>query len=72
MQKMRSTINRDITMIRTGLSNSKNIDYYPKQAEFIAPYTLKVENETITSKMIFLKNVILLDRLKLGICDLMI
>ena len=54
MQKMRSTINRDINMIRTGLSNSKNIDYYPKQAEFIAPYTLKVENENITSKMIFL------------------
>lgn len=54
MHKMRSTINRDINMIRTGLSNSKNIDYYPKQAEFIAPYTLKIENETITSKMIFL------------------
>jgi dihydrolipoamide dehydrogenase len=54
MQKMRSTINQDINMIRTGLSNSKNIDYYPKQAEFLAPYTLKVENETITSKMIFL------------------
>jgi len=54
MQKMRSTINRDINMIRTGLQNSKNIDYYPKQAEFTAPYTLKVDDETIKSKMIFL------------------
>ena len=54
MQRMRSTINKDINMIRTGLQNSKNIDYYPKQAEFIAPYTLKVNDETITSKMIFL------------------
>ncbi len=54
MQKMRSTINKDINMIRTGLSNSRNIDYYPKQAEFTAPYILKVENEIITSKMILL------------------
>ena len=54
MQRMRSTINRDINMIRTGLQNSKNIDYYHKQAEFNAPYSLKVGDETITSKMIFL------------------
>ncbi len=54
MQKMRSTINRDINMIRTGLQNSKNIDYYHKKAEFTAPYTLKLDDETIKSKMIFL------------------
>jgi len=54
MQKMRSTIDKDINIIRTRLSSSNNIDYYPKQAEFTAPYTLKVENETMTSKMIFL------------------
>ena len=54
MQRMRSSINRDINMIWTGLQNSKNIDYYRKQAEFKAPYSLKVGNETITSKMIFL------------------
>jgi mycothione reductase len=54
MQKMRSTINKDINIIRTGLSSSTNIDYYTKQAEFTAPYTLKIENEIITSKMIFL------------------
>jgi mycothione reductase len=54
MERMRSIINRDINMIRNGLSQSKNIDYYTDQAEFTAPYTIKVGNETITSKMIFL------------------
>jgi mycothione reductase len=54
MERMRSIINRDINMIRNGLSKSKSIDYYTDQAEFTAPYTLKVGNETITSKMIFL------------------
>ena len=54
MKRMRSIINRDINIIRNGLSRSKNIDFYTDQAEFTAPYTLKVGNETITSKMIFL------------------
>ena len=54
MERMRSIINRDIDMIRNGLSQSKNIDYYTDQAEFTAPYTIKVGKETITSKMIFL------------------
>jgi dihydrolipoamide dehydrogenase len=54
MERMRSIINRDINIIRNGLSSSKNIDFYTDQAEFTAPYTLKVGNETITSKMIFL------------------
>ena len=54
MERMRSIISRDINMIRNALSQSKNIDYYPAQAEFTAPYIIKVGNETITSKMIFL------------------
>lgn len=54
MEQMRSTIKRDIDNIRSGLSNSKNIDYYPKQAEFTAPYTLKVGNQLIKSKSIIL------------------
>ena len=54
MERMRSIINRDINIIRNGLSRSKNIDFYADQAEFTAPYTVKVGNETITSKMIFL------------------
>ena len=54
MERMHSIINRDIKVIRDGLSQTKNIDYYRDQAEFTAPYTIKVGNETITSKMIFL------------------
>jgi mycothione reductase len=54
MQRMRGIINRDINAIRNGLSQNKNIDYYTDPAEFTAPYTLKVGNETITSKLIFL------------------
>jgi len=54
MERMRTLINKDINMIRQGLSHSGNIDYYPAVAEFVGPYTLKVGDETITSKMIFL------------------
>jgi len=54
MERMRNIIYGDINRIRQGLSQSKNVDYYLKAAEFVAPYTLKVGNEIITSKMILL------------------
>jgi len=54
MERMRTLIYKDINMIRQGLSHPGNIDYYPTVAEFVGPYTLKVGDETITSKMIFL------------------
>ncbi|MDH5362928.1 MAG: FAD-dependent oxidoreductase, partial [Aigarchaeota archaeon] len=54
MERMRGLISSDIDMIREGLSNSKNIDYYPGAAEFIAPYTLKAGDDTIKSSMIVL------------------
>jgi mycothione reductase len=54
MNRMRSLIGADIDSIREGLSTSKNIDYYHAVAEFVAPYTMKVGDSTITSKMIFL------------------
>jgi len=54
MERMRTLVYKEINMIQEGLSHSKNIDYYPTIAEFIAPYTLKVNNDTIKSKMIFL------------------
>jgi len=54
MERMRTLIYKDINMIRQGLSHSENIDYYPAVTEFISPYTLKIGDETITSKMIFL------------------
>ena len=54
MERMRNIIGGDINKIRQGLSQSKNVDYYHESAEFVAPYTLKVGNETITAKMIVL------------------
>jgi len=54
MERMRGLISSDINMIREGLSSSKNIDYHAGTAEFIAPYTLKVEDDTIKSSMIVL------------------
>ena len=54
MERMRNIISVDIENIRKGLSQSKNVDYYPEVAEFISPYTLKVGNQNITAKMIFL------------------
>jgi dihydrolipoamide dehydrogenase len=54
MGRMRSIIDADIDSIRKALLSSPNIDYYPAPAEFTAPYTLKVKNETIHSNMILL------------------
>lgn len=54
MKRMRTIIDADVDSIRQGLSSSPNIDYYHAAAEFLSPYTLKVENETIRSNMILL------------------
>jgi dihydrolipoamide dehydrogenase len=54
MGRMRSIIDGDISSIREGLSSTPNIDYYHATAEFTAPYTLTVQDETIHSTMIFL------------------
>ena len=54
MGRMRSIIDADIKSIREGLSSTPNLDYYRAQAEFTAPYTLKVAGETIHSNMILL------------------
>jgi len=54
VERMRSLVHKEIDMIRHGLSHSKNIDYYPTVAEFVAPYTLKVGDHTIHSKTMFL------------------
>jgi len=54
MERMRTLINRDIDQIREGLSSSKNIDYYHTPAEFVSPYTMRVDGTEITSKLIFL------------------
>lgn len=54
LKRMRTFIDKDINMIRNGLTQNENIDYYATTAEFVSPYTLKVGDETITSKMMFL------------------
>ncbi|MDQ1275045.1 MAG: mycothione reductase [Euryarchaeota archaeon] len=54
MERMRSKIGEDIEMIKQGLKENEYLDYYPEPAEFISPYTLKVGEETLHSKMIFL------------------
>ncbi|MEL4306137.1 dihydrolipoyl dehydrogenase [Methanococcoides sp. LMO-2] len=54
MERMRSSIGQDIDMIHDGLSSSPKMDYYEDTVEFVEPYVLKVGDETITSKMIYL------------------
>jgi mycothione reductase len=54
MERMRKLIQVDIDGMRQGLTHTKNLDYYNDAAEFVAPYTLSVGKETITSKMILL------------------
>jgi mycothione reductase len=54
MGRMRRLIDADIDSIRRGLSESENIDYYHAAAEFVAPYTMKVEGETIKGGMFLL------------------
>jgi len=54
MEKMRRKISAEVELIRKGLFQSPEIDYYPEPAEFIAPYTLKVGAETLKSKNFFL------------------
>jgi len=54
MKRMRNIIDGDIESIRQGLNSTPNIDYYHATAEFISPYTLKIGNATIRSKMILL------------------
>jgi len=54
MERMRSLIAGEMSMIRQGLSHTKNVDYYPTNAEFTEPYKLKVGSETVTSKFIII------------------
>jgi mycothione reductase len=54
MERMRGLIGGDIARIRQGLSSSPQIDYYPTTAEFVAPYTLRVGQETIRAPKILL------------------
>ncbi len=54
MRRMRTIIDTDIDAIREGLSSSPNIDYYHASAEFVSPYTMRIGDETVRAKQIFL------------------
>jgi len=54
MQRMQTIIKSDRDAIQGELSNNPHLDYYHAIAEFVAPYTLKVADQTIKSKRIFL------------------
>lgn len=54
MERMKTQIDGEISMIRQGLTQTANVDYYPMVAEFTGPYTLKVGGESITSRFIVL------------------
>lgn len=54
MERMRSSISKNIQGIKDGYSHSQRVDYYEDTAEFVGPYTMKAGEETITAKMIFL------------------
>ncbi|PKL69903.1 MAG: dihydrolipoyl dehydrogenase [Methanomicrobiales archaeon HGW-Methanomicrobiales-1] len=54
MQRMRTIIKNDSDAIQAELSNMPHLDYYHAVAEFVAPYTLKVADQTLKSKRIFL------------------
>ncbi len=54
MKRMDNIISQDIKNIRQALTRDPGLDYYNNIAEFVSPYTMKVGNETIRGKMIFL------------------
>jgi mycothione reductase len=54
MERMRSSVQAEIAEIRENLTHSENVDYYHAQAEFVGPYKLKVLDQVVTAKLIFL------------------
>jgi len=51
---MHALIHKDIDQIRKGLSSSKNLDYFHAPAEFMAPYTMRVDGTEIKGSKILL------------------
>ncbi|WP_332882050.1 hypothetical protein [Methanosarcina horonobensis] len=48
MERMRRKIGEEIEIIRRGLIESPDFDYYPEAAEFVSPYTLRLEKKSFT------------------------
>jgi mycothione reductase len=54
MERMRSAVQAEVGEIHESLIHSENVDYYHGQAEFVGPYKLKVLDQMVTAKLIFL------------------
>ncbi|WP_094228440.1 dihydrolipoyl dehydrogenase [Methanolobus psychrotolerans] len=54
MERMRTSISENIESIRHSYTHLQRLDFYNEVAEFVSPYTMKVGEETISAKMIFL------------------
>src|SRR5438046_7352169 len=54
MERIHALIHKDIDQIRKGLSSSKNLDYFHAPAEFMAPYTMRVDGTEIRGSKILL------------------
>jgi mycothione reductase len=54
MNRMRNLTRDEKEEILKGLTGTKNVDFYQIPAEFIAPYTLKAGDTTMTSRTIIL------------------
>lgn len=54
MERMHTSISEDVESIRHGYTHIPRLDFYNETAEFVSPYTMKVGEGFISSKMIFL------------------
>jgi len=54
MERVRDQIRNGTEMIREGLKDSENLDFYEAEAEFVSEYTLAVSGEEIRAPKIFL------------------
>ncbi len=54
IERMRRITRENIEAVLEGVTGNPNIDYYHESAEFTSPYTLKVGDKKLYSKMIFL------------------
>ena len=54
MSRMRASVSADVDRIREGLTRADAIDYFTDTARFTAPYTLRVGDTDVTSRIILL------------------
>lgn len=56
MGRMKKTIRLGRKYLADAIKNSKNLDFYNEQAYFVDEYTLKIKNQTIRGKKIFISS----------------